>query len=164
MSQPAFVKNEQGLYHVVGQVSSQEIIDTAAALLWTDIVQQESLTSCSKVAQYLQMVIGEEKNEQFCVIYLNNQHQVIAFEKLFQGTINNAPVFPRVVAQKALEHNAAAVIFAHNHPSGKAEPSHADKEITQRLKRALDLLDINVLDHFIITSTDWVSFTAIGEL
>lgn len=164
MSQPAFVKNEQGLYHVVGQVSSQEIIDTAAALLWTDIAEQEALTSCTEVAKYLQMVIGDEKSEQFCVLYLNNQHQAIAFEKVFQGTINSAPVFPRVVAQKALEHNAAAVILAHNHPSGKAEPSYADKEITKQLKQALALLDIQVLDHLIITSSDWVSLASLGEI
>jgi len=94
----------------------------------------------------------------FACVFLDNRHRIIAFEELFQGTIDGASVHPRVVVQKALENNAAAVIFAHNHPSGVAEPSMADQRITQRLKDALALVEIRVLDHFIVTAEDSISF------
>jgi DNA repair protein RadC len=109
-------------------------------------------TSAAYVKNYCQLEIASDKDEVFCCLYLDNQHRLLAFERLFQGTIDGANVHPRVVVRKALEHNAAAVIFAHNHPSGTTEPSSADKAITKKLKDALTLFDVRTLDHIIVTA------------
>ena len=90
------------------------------------------------------------EHEVFAVLFLDNRHRVISYEELFSGTIDSASVHPRVVAQRALQQNAAAVIVAHNHPSGKTDPSNADKTITQRLKEALALVDVRLLDHIVV--------------
>lgn len=100
--------------------------------------------------------------EVFSCLYLDNQHRVIQFEELFQGTINGASVHPREVVKKALGHNAAAVIFAHNHPSGVAEPSMADKQVTRQLTDALALVDVRVLDHVVVGDGTTVSFAERG--
>jgi DNA repair protein RadC len=100
--------------------------------------------------------------ETFCLIYLDNRHRLIACEDLFRGTIDGASVHPREVVKEALRHNAAAVILAHNHPSGVAEPSHADELITRRLREALQLVDIRVLDHLIVAGGETVSFAERG--
>lgn len=102
--------------------------------------------------------------EVFACLFLDNRHRVIAFEELFTGTIDGASVHPREVVRRSLAHNAAAVIFAHNHPSGIAEPSQADKHITRRLTEALGLIDIRVLDHFVIGDGESVSFAERGLL
>lgn len=98
----------------------------------------------------------------FTCLFLDNRHRVITFEELFQGTINGASVFPREVVKKALSHNAAAVILAHNHPSGVAEPSEADRNITQQLSKALALVDIKVLDHLVVGDGETVSMAERG--
>lgn len=117
-----------------------------------------------QTAEYLRLRIGAAEREVFTVIYLNNQHQVIVAEDMFHGTIDGAAVYPREVARRALEHNAAAVIFGHNHPSGLAEPSSADRRITERLQSGLTLLDIRVLDHLIVTEGASYSFAEHGLL
>jgi DNA repair protein RadC len=122
------------------------------------------LTNPHDTRNYLCFQLAHELNEVFAVVFLNNANSVITFEKMFFGTINSARVYPRVVAQRALALNAAAVIFAHNHPSGFAEPSTADKYLTQQLKTALELLDIRVLDHMIIGDGACVSFAERGYL
>lgn len=104
------------------------------------------------------------KREQFAVVFLDNRHRVIAFEVLFSGTIDSTTVHPRVVVQRALELNAAAIILGHNHPSGVAEPSEADQLITRRLRSALDLVDIRLLDHFVIGGDNITSLAARGLL
>jgi len=118
----------------------------------------ETLTNPEASRAYLRLKFGERRFEVFGCVFVDSRHRIIAFEELFQGTIDGASVHPRVVVQKALENNAAAVIFAHNHPSGVAEPSMADQRITQRLKDALALVEIRVLDHFIVTAEDSISF------
>jgi DNA repair protein RadC len=118
----------------------------------------EPLTSPEASRAYLRLKMGERKFEVFACVFVDNRHRIIALEELFQGTIDGASVHPRVVVQRALELNAAAVLFAHNHPSGVAEPSMADQRITQRLKDALALVDVRVLDHFIVTAEDSISF------
>jgi len=100
----------------------------------------------------------------FACLFLDNQHRLIQYEELFFGTIDGAAVYPREVVKEALRHNAAAVIFAHNHPSGLATPSEADKHITERLKSALDTADIRTLDHFVIGHGEVVSFAEKGCL
>jgi DNA repair protein RadC len=121
-------------------------------------VFKDSELTCS----YLRLNLEHEKNEVFGVLFLDGRHRLIANEVLFTGTIDGASVYPRVVVQKTLEHNAAALIFYHNHPSGNPEASQADIQITERLKKALALVDIRVLDHFIVGNEGSVSFTARG--
>ena len=162
MDIPTFVKNEQGLYHVQGCVKPEEIVSTAATILLDELTGREALTSPTDVAQFLQMALAQEKNEVFAAIFLNNKHKVLSFEPLFNGTIDGAAVYPRVVVQQALACNAAAVIFAHNHPSGCCEPSRADQQITKRLSDALALIDVRVLDHFVVSRSEWVSLAERG--
>jgi DNA repair protein RadC len=139
-----------------GEIDS--LLDLALSVLAQRHRRGESLTSPEASRAYLRLKMGERKFEVFACIYVDNRHRIIAFEELFQGTIDGASVHPRVVVQRALELNAAAVLFAHNHPSGVAEPSMADQRITERLRSALALIDVRVLDHFIVTAEDSVSF------
>lgn len=108
--------------------------------------------------------IGNEKREHFMVMFLSAQNTLIADEILFSGTIDSASVYPRIVAQRALELNASAVILAHNHPSGTVEPSEADKRITWRIREAMGLLDIRLLDHVIVSGAASCSFAYMGLL
>jgi len=132
---------------------------------YVEILQRGSaLTSPEATRAYLCAQLRNYSYEVFACLFLDNQHRVIVFEELFQGTIDGASVYPREVAKKALMHNAAAVIFAHNHPSGVSEPSQGDKSITEKLKQALLLFDIRVLDHFIIGDGKPYSFAEHGLL
>ncbi len=108
MDIPTFVKNEQGLYHVQGCVKPEEIVSTAATILLDELTGRDTLTAPTDVAQFLQMALAQEKNEVFAAIFLNNKHKVLSFEPLFNGTIDGAAVYPRVVVQQALACNAAA--------------------------------------------------------
>ena len=139
-----------------GEIDS--LLDLALSVLAQRHRRGEPLTSPEASRAYLRLKMGERKFEVFACVFVDNRHRVIAFEELFQGTIDGASVHPRVVVQRALELNAAAVLFAHNHPSGVAEPSMADQRITERLRSALALIDVRVLDHFIVTAEDSVSF------
>lgn len=113
---------------------------------------------------YFQVWLRDRPRETFACLFLDNQHRPIACEAMFQGTINSATVYPREVVRRSLEHRAAALIFAHNHPSGVAEPSAADRDLTQRLKDALALVDIRVLDHLVIGDGETTSFAERGLL
>lgn len=123
-----------------------------------------ALASSRDTRSYLQACLRDRSYEVFCALYLDNRHRVITFEELFQGTLNGTAVYPREVVKHALRHNAAAVIFAHNHPSGVAEPSRADEVLTLRLKEALALVDIQVLDHIVVGDGEMVSFSERGLL
>ncbi|MBM9912371.1 MULTISPECIES: RadC family protein [Stenotrophomonas] len=116
------------------------------------------------VGRYLQHRLRGQARELFVVLFLDNRHRLIACEELFAGTINAAPVYPREVVRRALLHNAAAVILSHNHPSGDPEPSAADAQITEELHRALALVDIRLLDHFVVGEGRPVSFAERGLL
>ena len=164
MPDSAFIKNEEGLYQVERAVGPREIIDIAATLLYEGLQYGPALTRPCDAAQFLQLRLATEKNEQFAVLFLDTRHRLIHFERLFMGTIDSASVHPRVVVQKALEVNAGAVIFAHNHPSNDCEPSQADRDITQKLKQALALIDVRVLDHLVVSRTDWTSLAERGWL
>ncbi len=109
-----------------------------------------ALGSPAAVRDYLRLKLVAEPNEIFAVVFLDSQHQVLAFEPLFKGTVDQTSVYPRVVVQRALALNASALILAHQHPSGTTEPSAADRAITERLKSALATVDVRVLDHFIV--------------
>lgn len=164
MTKPSFVKNRQGLYRLRGAVDADVIINQAAALLLEGLCDGRTLTSARETTHFLQLALANEVNEKFSALFLNHRHQVIAFEPLFQGTIDTAAVHPRVVVQRALLLNAAAVIVAHNHPSGEPEPSRADMAITELLKKSLALLDIRLLDHFIVTRKECISLAERGVL
>ena len=123
-----------------------------------------SLTSPAMTMEYLQTVLRDRKREIFTCLFLDTRHRVIASENLFQGSIDGACVYPRVVAERALRLSAAAVIVAHNHPSGVSEPSLADQAITRRLKDALLLLEIRLLDHFVVGDGPPVSMASRGML
>lgn len=120
------------------------------------------LTDPDATRRYLALKLARLPHEVFACVFLDNRHRVIAFEEMFRGTIDGASVYPREVVKTALGHNAAAVVFAHNHPSGVAEPSSADRTITRRLVDALSLVDIRVLDHFILAHDQYTSFAERG--
>jgi DNA repair protein RadC len=120
------------------------------------------LSSPQDTRLYLRLQLGKRKAEVFGVLFLDNRHRVLRFEEMLQGTIDGASVHPRVIVQRALEVNAAAVILCHNHPSGVAEPSRADGMLTKCLKDTLALVDIRVLDHFVVSMAEAVSFTERG--
>lgn len=111
---------------------------------------------------FLQARLRDRPHEVFCCLFLDNRHRVLAFDELFRGTIDNTTVYPREVVKQALHRNAAAVILAHNHPSGVAEPSEADQLITRRIRDALELVDIRLLDHFVIGDGTCVSLASRG--
>lgn len=143
----------------------QAIINSAVSILESKIISSEwTMTSPQNVKSFLKLKLASHDHELFAVIFLTNQHQVISFETMFRGTINAASVYPREVVKRALEVNSSAVIFAHNHPSDSLQPSDADKVLTKRLKDGLDLVDIRVLDHLIVTKTGIFSFAEEGLL
>ena len=124
----------------------------------------KTLKNPQSTRDFLKISLRNYQHEVFACLFLDNRHRVICFEELFTGTIDGASVYPREVVKRALQHNAAAVILSHNHPSGVAEPSLADRNITTRLVQALDLVDIRVLDHIVIGGAESVSFAERGLL
>lgn len=141
----------------------QAVLEMAKRHLFEQLSRGDALCSPTQTRQYLASQLAGFPHEVFACLFLDNRNRVIAFEKMFYGTIDGASVYPREVVRMALKRNAAAVIFAHNHPSGVAEPSQADEQITQRLKDALALVDIRVLDHFVV-GDEVVSFAERGLL
>lgn len=124
----------------------------------------EALTSPQAVRDYLRLRLADREHEVFVALFLDNQNRLIACEEMFRGTLTQTSVYPREVVKAALKHNAAAMIFSHNHPSGVAEPSRADELLTTALKLALALVDIRVLDHIIVAGEKTTSFAERGLL
>jgi len=131
-------------------VQLQAVLEMSRRHLHEKLQRGESFTSPQLTSHYLQQRLRDYPYEVFACLFLDNQNRLIAFEELFHGTIDGASVHAREVVRKALQHNAAAIILSHNHPSGVAEPSDADRQITLRLKDALSLVDIRVLDHIVV--------------
>ena len=127
-------------------------------------LKRASLNSPSLVKDYLRLTLTDKEHEVFACVFLDAQNRVIAVDELFRGTLTQTSVYPREVVKAALHHNCAAVILAHNHPSGVAEPSHADQCLTAQLKQTLALVDVKVLDHFIIAADQTLSFAERGLL
>lgn len=144
--------------------NQQATIQEAIGILESKLRTTKAFTSPSDVKQFCQLHIAQEKDEHFCCMFLDNQHRLIVFERLFRGTIDGASVYPRVVVRRALELNAAAMILTHNHPSGLPDPSTADTRITQKLKDALALVDVRVLDHVIVGADGTTSMAEAGLL
>ncbi len=130
--------------------TERKVLDRAARILWREVRDGDVLSSPQKVREYLHIKTAHLEHEVFCVIFLDNRHRVIDYQEMFRGTIDGASVHPREVVKAALMCNAAALIFAHNHPSGVAEPSEADIAITRKLSDALSLVDCRVLDHLVV--------------
>ena len=126
--------------------------------------QRDALSSPASVRDYLRMTLAGRDYEVFMVLFLDAQNCIIASEEMFRGTLTQTSVYPREVVKRSLAHNAGAVIFAHNHPSGVGEPSRADELLTQSLKQALALVDVKVLDHFLIAGSGVMSFAERGLL
>jgi DNA repair protein RadC len=140
----------------------QAVLEMSRRHLLETLRRGDALESPEATRRFLAARLRDRPHEVFACLFLDNRHRVIAFEELFHGTIDGASVHPREVVKRTLAHNAAALILAHNHPSGVAEPSHADQAITRRLCDALALVDVRVLDHFIIGDGQAVSFAERG--
>ena len=146
-------------------VQLQAVLEMSRRYLQADLQRGESIEGVRDPRRYLATQLRHQSEEVFACLFLDNRHRLISFEKLFYGTIDGASVHPRRVVKRALYHNAAAVILAHNHPSGIAEPSRADEQITLRLREALGLIDVRVLDHVIVGDGEHtVSFAERGLL
>lgn len=143
-------------------VQLQAALELGNRYLESNLQREEILTNPGDTRNYLKARLRAYPHEVFACLFLDNRHRIICFEELFTGTIDGASVHPREVVRRAIYHNAAALIFAHNHPSGIAEPSHSDRLITQRLKDALALIDVRVLDHIVVGDAEVVSFAERG--
>ncbi len=142
----------------------QAIFEMSRRALREEMRERDALTSPQAVRDYLRLRLGGLTREVFLVLYLDAQNRVLAVEELFAGTLTQTSVHPREVVRRALHHNAAAVILAHNHPSGVAEPSRADELLTRALKEALALVEVRVLDHFVVAGNAALSFAERGLL
>lgn len=140
------------------------LIEQARKLLRASVRKGKQLTSPDDVRDFLLFTLASRENEVFGVVLLDNQNRVLVWRELFQGSVNETPIYPREVVKLALQHNAAAIILVHNHPSGSTEVSAQDRHITQRLQQALELIDIRVLDHFIVAGDCTVSMAERGQL
>jgi len=142
----------------------KDVIRLATQIILGNFHAGKTLNSPELVRAELQVLLAGLKDEVFCMLYLDNRNRVLAFEELFRGTVNGASVHPRVVVRRALELNAVSGIMVHNHPSGVAEASIADKSMTRRLVAALDLIDVRIIDHFIVSDDSTLSFSESGYL
>ena len=140
------------------------VLELARRALAQQLQDKPLFNTPHAVRDYLQLQLGSRPHEIFAVLFLDSQHRLIALEELFRGTLTQTSVYPREVVVRALAHQAGSVVLAHNHPSGAAQPSRADEALTQTLKAALALVDVRVLDHFVVTSTQAVSMAELGLL
>ena len=154
-----FVRDADGHYIAA---KDDFVIDAARKVIERFVSKGMKLDSPSRVKDFLWLQLAGYEQEVFGAIFLDSQHQVIEYSELFYGTIDSASVYPREVVKKALQLNAGATIFTHNHPSGNPEPSDADRRITDRLKEALGLIDVRVLDHIVVGGSESVSFAEKG--
>lgn len=159
----AFIQDRNGQYKTIRPASECEILAQARKILESR-VRGNPLESPDAATDYLRMQLAGYDREMFGCLFLDTRHNVIAFEILFQGTIDSATVHPREIVKRALELNAAAIIISHNHPSGTPEPSQADTAITKRITDACSLIDVRVLDHIVIATGGTASLAARGLL
>jgi len=153
------VRDAQGHYLLA---TADQILEAARAVIDRKMQRGASLTSPEVVKEYLCAKLGGTESEVFAVLFLDTQHRLIEYAEMLHGTIDSTSVYPREVIRAAIRLNAAAVVVSHNHPSGNPEPSGADKALTQRLKDALALVDVRVLDHVIVAGSRTVSFANVA--
>ena len=142
----------------------QAVMEMARRHLSEYLTKENNLNSPDQVREYLIRQLRHQSREIFAALFLDSQHRLLVYDQIFYGTLDSASIHPREVVKKALDYNAAALIFAHNHPSGVADPSAADKHVTTLLQKALQLVEIEVLDHFVIGDGEVVSFAQRGWL
>ncbi len=164
-----FAANEKQVSQVHGMGSSkyaqlQAVFEMSRRALNEQMQLKDILSSPQQVRDYLVLKLANQLKEVFLVLFLDAQNRLIATEEMFSGTLTQTSVYPREVVKRALHYNAASVMFAHNHPSGIAKQSRADEMITQELKKALALVDVRVLDHFIVAGNQTLSFVEVGLL
>jgi DNA repair protein RadC len=145
-------------------ISEEDVLYWAEKIVTKRFTRSNYLTSPDATREFLQIILAKEHRELFIVIFLDNQNGVLGYEILFQGTIDGAAIYPREIVKAVLENNSASVILAHNHPSGTATPSEADKRITSRVVNALETIDVRVLDHLVVGGIDVISFAERGLL
>lgn len=163
MNSIPIIKNKRRIREDAPEYGDENaVIAKALDILAKRMRRSDPMTSPDITRSFLTLHFAGHEEESFVVLYLDNQNRLIAAETLFLGTIDGASVYPRVVVKAALHHNAAAVVFAHNHPSGQASPSEADRRLTERLKAALQTVDVRVLDHFVIGGVESYSFAEHG--
>lgn len=162
MNRKFFTKNPDEVYTFERPVHSSEILDIAKELLREQMFREDAFTNSNRTRIYVTAELKKEEREVFCCLFLDNQNRLISFERLFYGTIDGASIHPREVVKACLKVNAAAVIMAHNHPSGVAEPSQADISITHRIQRVLSEVDVRVLDHLIVGDSECTSLAERG--
>ncbi|UPG87234.1 DNA repair protein RadC [Luteibacter aegosomatis] len=153
------VRDAQGRYLLA---TAEQILEAARQAIERKMQRGTSFTSPAVVKEYLRAKLAGFEHEVFAVLFMDTQHRLIEYAEMFRGTIDGASVYPRELVKEALRLNAAAVIVSHNHPSGNPEPSIADRTLTQRLKEALGLVDVRVLDHIIVAGTTTTSFAEHG--
>ena len=145
-------------------MNDEEIIQRALCVLEERARYGDPYSDSKTAGQFLRLKLADNDREVFAVMFLDTRHRLIAYDELFQGCVDRAQAYPHTVVRQALLHNASAVILAHNHPSDEAKPSEADKALTRQLSSALALVDIKVLDHFVVTRTESVSMADKGLL
>lgn len=158
------VRDAAGTYTVYAPLSEDDILVAAEAIISARFLRQEKFSNPEDAARFLVHKLAKLEHEVFAVVFLDQSHRVITFEEMFRGTISSASVHPREVVKRALAINAAAVVLAHNHPSGTPEPSQADILITDQIRNALALVDIRVLDHIVIGGTETTSMSKSGRI
>lgn len=159
-----FESKPNGKYIARRQFSADDVLNLATELVAERFQRGETLSSPAVTKQLLCLQLAQRTREIFGILFLDSQHRLISNEELFQGTIDSASVHPRIIVQRSLELNAAALIIYHNHPSGVAEPSSTDRRMTERLVASLALVDVRVLDHLVIAATSASSFAERGWL
>ena len=157
-----FIKETDGSYTLSRAINNEDILSAAREILGRRFRRGKALTNAQASSDYLISQIAHLEHEVFLIVFLDNKHQILATEIMFQGTIDGASVYPREVVKRALQLNSAALILSHNHPSGNFNPSQADKAITQKLVDALKLVEIRILDHLIVAGTETYSFAEHG--
>jgi DNA repair protein RadC len=158
------LKRVKGLGGTAKRAEIIAVLELARRALSEQLREKPLFDTPQAVRDYLQLQLGSRPHEIFAVLFLDSQHRLIALEELFRGTLTQTSVYPREVVVRALALHAGSVVLAHNHPSGEARPSRADEALTQTLKAALALVDVRVLDHFVVTSTQAVSMAELGLL
>jgi len=160
-SSSLLVRDQQGDYR---PANADEVLRAARRVLGQRMRRGTALSSPQLVRDFLRLKLGTLEHEIFAVLLLDAQNRLIEYQEMFRGTVTQTSVYPREIVKESLARNAAAVIFAHNHPSGIAEPSRADEALTQTLKSALSMVDVRVLDHLIVAGEDILSFAERGLL
>ena len=156
------IRDRQGNYNLTGSTTEHDVLAAAEGILQTKLERLGSIGNPRDASDFFRMRLGALLHEEFHILWLDNRHRILGIEKLFTGTIDGASVYPREVVRAALHINACAAILAHNHPSGVAEPSVADRAITRELIEALKLVGVRVLDHVVVSAGSTVSMAGRG--